>query len=65
MLQLLSQARSQQGHGLMSVLRGLLVLGVGHRKEVLQLPLQSLESWPFHRVLIEEREGIINDDCND
>ena len=49
----------------MSVLRGLLVLRVGHREEVLQLPLQSLESWPLHRVLKEEREGIINDDCND
>ena len=48
----------------MSVLRGLLVLRVGHREEVFQLPLQSLEGWPLHWILRREGE-IINDDCND
>jgi len=38
--------------GLMSVGGGLLVLGVGHGEEVLQLPLQGLEGGPLHGVLV-------------
>ena len=38
-------------HVLLSVGRGLLVLGVGHGEEVLKLPLQSLKCRPLHRVL--------------
>ena len=38
-------------HRLVSVLRGFLVLGVGHREEVLQLPLKGLECRSLHRVL--------------
>lgn len=40
----------------MSVLRGLFVLRVGHCEEVLQLPLQSLEGWPLHRILVPALE---------
>ena len=53
MLLLLSQR-----HRLVSVLARLLVLRVGHREEVLQLPLQRLERRPLHRVL-SSRNGLI------
>ena len=39
-------------HWLVSVLRGFLVLRVGHGEEVLQLPLQRLEGWSLHGVLV-------------
>merc|ERR1711864_29936 len=41
----------QHGEGVGSVGRGVFVLAIGHREEVLQLPLQGLECRALHRVL--------------
>jgi len=37
---------------LLSVGRGFLVLAVGHREEVLQLPLERLKGWSLHWILM-------------